>query len=156
MTALLGIACIVMFLFLIDYAARLLRPVSILARIGNDGIVVIEACTRSTPPTQPDAAALLAASGSDAAMVYHVERSAILLAVDRATLIRKAQLRTGRDRVRAAGRRLRGGRRTAVRRCTAARSPSTTCRCRRRSPSAPNGRWSRIRCSRFGSSSTSR
>src|SRR4029453_15144349 len=33
----LGIACIVAFLFLIDYAARLLRPVSVVARIGDEG-----------------------------------------------------------------------------------------------------------------------
>src|SRR5438046_3028080 len=40
--AFLGIACMATFLFLIDYAARLLRPVSILARIGNEGLTVIE------------------------------------------------------------------------------------------------------------------
>ena len=34
-TAWLGVATIVVFLFLIDYAARLLRPVSILARMGQ-------------------------------------------------------------------------------------------------------------------------
>ena len=36
-TAMLGIACMATFLFLIDYAARLLRPVSILARVGDEG-----------------------------------------------------------------------------------------------------------------------
>ena len=36
-TGVLGIACIADFLFLIDYAARLLRPVSILARVANPG-----------------------------------------------------------------------------------------------------------------------
>jgi uncharacterized membrane protein len=40
-TALLAIASIAMFLFLIDYAARLLRPVSILARVGEEGASVI-------------------------------------------------------------------------------------------------------------------
>src|SRR3982751_112985 len=39
----LGILCMAVFLFLIDYAARLLRPVSILARIGDQGLDVIEA-----------------------------------------------------------------------------------------------------------------
>ena len=38
----LGIACIATFLFLIDYAARLLRPISILARVGDNGVNVIE------------------------------------------------------------------------------------------------------------------
>ena len=38
LTAMLAIACMAMFLFLIDYAARLLRPVSILARVGDEGV----------------------------------------------------------------------------------------------------------------------
>ena len=38
----LGIACMATFLFLIDYAARLLRPGSILARVGDAGLAVIE------------------------------------------------------------------------------------------------------------------
>src|SRR6478672_145805 len=38
----LGIASITAFLFLIDYTARLLRPVSIVRRIGEEGIRVIE------------------------------------------------------------------------------------------------------------------
>ena len=37
-TAVLAIACMATFLFLIDYAARLLRPVSILARVGDEGV----------------------------------------------------------------------------------------------------------------------
>jgi len=36
--AVLGILSVVVFLFLIDYAARLLRPVSIVARVGQFGI----------------------------------------------------------------------------------------------------------------------
>ena len=43
LTAVLAIACMAMFLFLIDYAARLLRPVSILARVGDEGANVIRA-----------------------------------------------------------------------------------------------------------------
>ena len=37
----LGVACMAVFLFLIDYAARLLRPVSVVARVGDDGLRVI-------------------------------------------------------------------------------------------------------------------
>ena len=36
-TGTLGVACIADFLFLIDYAARLLRPVSVVARVGDEG-----------------------------------------------------------------------------------------------------------------------
>src|SRR6185437_15414901 len=43
LTSALGIACMAMFLFLIDHAARLLRPVSIVAHVGNEGLAVIEA-----------------------------------------------------------------------------------------------------------------
>jgi uncharacterized membrane protein len=35
--AMLGVTCMATFLFLIDYAARLLRPVSIVARVGGEG-----------------------------------------------------------------------------------------------------------------------
>ena len=39
---LLGLACFGAFFYLIDYASRLLRPVSILAHVGTGGIAVIE------------------------------------------------------------------------------------------------------------------
>ena len=42
LTALLGIASIAAFLFLIDYAARLLRPVSIVANVCHEGLAVIK------------------------------------------------------------------------------------------------------------------
>src|SRR5437764_4931944 len=41
--AVLSLLCFAAFLFLIDYASRLLRPISILTRVGNDGLAVIEA-----------------------------------------------------------------------------------------------------------------
>ena len=39
---LLGLICIIAFLFLIDYAARLLRPVSLIRRVGEYGLAVME------------------------------------------------------------------------------------------------------------------
>ena len=47
-SALLGLLSVVTFLFLIDYAARMLRPVSIVANVGNLGLDVI----RSVYPEQ--------------------------------------------------------------------------------------------------------
>jgi uncharacterized membrane protein len=41
-TGLLGLMCITAFLFLIDYAARLLRPVSLVRSVGEAGLKVIE------------------------------------------------------------------------------------------------------------------
>ena len=40
--ALLGLVSLVVFLYLIDYAARFLRPVSIVQRVGESGIAVIQ------------------------------------------------------------------------------------------------------------------
>ena len=40
--AVLGFSCIAVFLYLIDYAAKLLRPVSIVARVGQRGLAVID------------------------------------------------------------------------------------------------------------------
>ena len=40
--AVLASLCFAAFLFLIDYASRLLRPISILTRVANDGLSVIE------------------------------------------------------------------------------------------------------------------
>src|SRR6478672_10125207 len=45
---LLGLSCIVAFLFLIDYAARMLRPVSLVGRVGGYGLEVL----RSVYPEQ--------------------------------------------------------------------------------------------------------
>jgi uncharacterized membrane protein len=41
--ALLGVSCFLAFLYLIDYAARLLRPISILAHVAREGLAVINA-----------------------------------------------------------------------------------------------------------------
>ena len=43
LTGIFGMISLIAFLLLIDYAARLLRPISLVARIGNEGIKVIEA-----------------------------------------------------------------------------------------------------------------
>ncbi|PYE17225.1 DUF2254 domain-containing protein [Paraburkholderia silvatlantica] len=56
-TALFGFASVVAFLFLIDYAAKFLRPVSLVARVGEQGIAVIESVYPAPTTglvTQPD------------------------------------------------------------------------------------------------------
>src|ERR1044072_5058210 len=40
-TGLLGLICLAAFLYLIDYAARLLRPVSLVRHVGEEGLVVL-------------------------------------------------------------------------------------------------------------------
>lgn len=95
MTAILGIACMATFLFLIDYAARLLRPVSILALVGAEGLAVIETVY---PFPAGDAADVTGAipipQDVPRRVVPHQGLSASVLAVDLSTLVREAQ-RTG-------------------------------------------------------------
>lgn len=89
----LGGTSLAAFLYLIDYAARLLRPVSIVWRIGEEGLRVIESVYPAkierhhvpTPP-RPDV-------GSAARVIAHHGVSAIVLAVDLDTL-RSEALRT--------------------------------------------------------------
>jgi uncharacterized membrane protein len=83
------------FLYLIDYAARLLRPVSIVWRIGEEGLAVIDAVypvkirERHVPtPPRP------VPRGPDR-FIVHSGISAIVLAVDLDTLLREAKRTDG-------------------------------------------------------------
>lgn len=96
LTAILGIACIADFLFLIDYAARLLRPVSVVASVGDEGIDVI----RSVYPARsaeviPEAGSLRAELGKPARMLPHSAKAGIVLAVDLPTLVTLARRHGG-------------------------------------------------------------
>ena len=91
-TAILGIGCMAAFLFLIDYAARLLRPVSILARVGNEGLAVIQLVYPEPADEVPDAERARATPlGPSARVINHVGRSEIVLAVDLETLLIEAE-----------------------------------------------------------------
>jgi uncharacterized membrane protein len=96
LTALLGIACIADFLFLIDYAARLLRPVSVVSSVGDGGVEVI----RSVYPTAARgevelAEPLRAKLGHAARAVAHVGKAGIVLAVDLDALVMLARRHGG-------------------------------------------------------------
>jgi uncharacterized membrane protein len=95
-TAVLGIACMATFLFLIDYAARLLRPVSILARVGDEGLAVIEAVYPQPAGDAPDMTGEFAVSqDGPRRVVWHEGAAASVLAVDLASLVREAQRTDG-------------------------------------------------------------
>jgi uncharacterized membrane protein len=95
-TALLGIACIADFLFLIDYAARLLRPVAVVARVGDEGVAMIEAVYQDTATSlPPEEAALRERPGTPSRAVGHRETSEIVLAVDIPTLVALARRHDG-------------------------------------------------------------
>lgn len=92
--ALLGIACLVSFLFLIDYAARLLRPVRIVALVCDQGLGVIDAVYPAMETDPPVAAYMnfdIGLLGSPARVVTHAGRSQIVLAVDLASLVAEAR-----------------------------------------------------------------
>src|ERR1700757_4089364 len=79
---LLGLICIVAFLFLIDYAARLLRPVSLVRRVGEYGLAVIQsvypeplAVLNNPEPREPDA-------GPVERTIFHQGTSAIVVALN--------------------------------------------------------------------------
>ncbi|HET6605932.1 MAG TPA: DUF2254 domain-containing protein [Rhodopila sp.] len=82
----LGIASIATFLFLIDYTARLLRPISIVWRIGEQGINVIRSVYPDSVdiPRQPRPRQ---ATKAPCRSVGHEGTSAIVLAVNQAALI---------------------------------------------------------------------
>ena len=113
LTLVFGLASIIAFIILIDYAAKLLRPVSLVRRIGEQGITVINAVypyatTREAQTTAPAPQAKrgffgwrnrakltqLIPSGSRGRpdrVVYHKGRSMIVLAVNLNGLVREAR-----------------------------------------------------------------
>jgi uncharacterized membrane protein len=92
----LGVACLMVFLFLIDYAARLLRPVSILARVGNQGIEVLQSVYPSLASADHDERTHTHVQLPAAAReVVYTGRSKVLLAVDLASLIEEARRHDG-------------------------------------------------------------
>lgn len=80
--ALLSLLCFAAFLYLIDYASRLLRPISILTRVGNDGLDVIASVYPDLslgpgmPPSQRQKL------GPPDRVIYHRGNSGIVLAVN--------------------------------------------------------------------------
>jgi uncharacterized membrane protein len=93
--AVLSLLCFASFLFLIDYASRLLRPISILTRVGNDGLAVIEAVypDPSSGPGLPSSQRQRL--GSPDRTIYHRGSSGIILAANLATLRTAAERADG-------------------------------------------------------------
>jgi len=93
--ALLGILSFAAFFFLIDYASRLLRPISILAHVGSVGLAVIES-------VYPDQSVSPDARGDERlpfeppdSVIQHLGTSGIVLAVNLKTLTAKAEKSDG-------------------------------------------------------------
>ena len=91
---LLGTGSVMVFLYLIDYAARLLRPVSIVQRVGESGIAVIQsvypAPTAGEAPNEP-----VRLPHETARVVLHEGTSGVVLAADLPGLVRLARAADG-------------------------------------------------------------
>ena len=89
LTGLLGFACIATFLFFVDYAARLLRPVSLVRSVGEAGLAVIDS-------VYPDNYASVESAtevelGQSERTLLHNRNSAIVVAVNVKPLLAEAQ-----------------------------------------------------------------
>jgi uncharacterized membrane protein len=95
-TSMLGLSTVMVFLFLIDYAARLLRPGTILARVANEGLGVIDAVYPELVGEDGDGASSPAnLPESPRRVVTHAGRSDIVVAVDLNALMREARRARG-------------------------------------------------------------
>jgi len=93
-SGILGSISVVVFLYLIDYAARFLRPISIVKRVGTSGLAVINSVyTKSTTRLHPAAPSRQPASPERT--VVHAGTSGIVLAVDVAGLVAQARQADG-------------------------------------------------------------
>jgi uncharacterized membrane protein len=92
---LLGVFSFAGFFYLIDYASRLLRPISILAHVGGDGLAVIEG-VYPDPTLDPDIRIDESLElGPPDHVVQHRATSAIVLAVNLKLLMAEAERSNG-------------------------------------------------------------
>lgn len=94
MGGMLGFSTIVVFLFLIDYAARMLRPISIVARVGEMGLAVIKDIY-PLPTKRPTPSVSLPRPVVPQRMVPSLGTSGVVLAVDRKALVARARAAGG-------------------------------------------------------------
>jgi uncharacterized membrane protein len=90
----LGMVSVVVFLYLIDYAARFLRPVSIVQRVGESGLAVIQNVYPETTK-RPSPVVSSRKPASPERTVAHVDTSGTVLALDLAGLVAQAQRANG-------------------------------------------------------------
>jgi uncharacterized membrane protein len=93
--ACLGILCFAAFLFLIDYASRLLRPISIIGRVGEAGLAVIRNVYPQTRLDGGEAQRPVRKLGQPGRIVQHLGKSEIVLAVNLKDLVILAEKSNG-------------------------------------------------------------
>ncbi len=90
-TGILGLLSIMLFLYLIDYAARMLRPVTIVARLAKDGLAVIDSMYPQLTSHPPLLEELPPPAQTPARIVAHEGHSGVLLAVNVPQLLAEAR-----------------------------------------------------------------
>jgi uncharacterized membrane protein len=91
MTGMLGLLSVLVFMFLIDHAARLLRPVSILWRIAEQGHQVIDDLYPHPVPPSSTPARKLEGLDPPGRAILNRDRSAIVIAVNLEALVAQAR-----------------------------------------------------------------
>jgi uncharacterized membrane protein len=91
----LALSCIVAFLFLIDYAARMLRPVSLVRRVGQEGLAVMERVYPERCPEAQSIAGSQLSPGPAERTILHRGKSAIVVAVNVGSLFVEAEKAKG-------------------------------------------------------------
>ncbi|MBV8135602.1 MAG: DUF2254 domain-containing protein [Deltaproteobacteria bacterium] len=89
-TGILGLLSVIVFMFLIDHAARLLRPVNIVGRVAQQGLQVLEEVYPNPIATSPAPPRDLKNLTDATRIVFHEDRSAIIIAVNVNALISSA------------------------------------------------------------------
>jgi uncharacterized membrane protein len=92
---LLGLICIIAFLFLIDYAARMLRPVSLVQRVGQNGLAVMASVYPEQSAEAQSIARLQQSSGLVERTILHRGKSAIVVAANVQALVAEAEKAKG-------------------------------------------------------------
>ena len=88
--ALWGLVSVVAFLFLIDYAARLLRPLSIVRRMAEQGLKVFADVYPEAAGLEPDLPRLRTEAPQAGRTVVHAGKSGVILAVNIRALVAAA------------------------------------------------------------------
>jgi len=89
-TGILGLSCLAVFLYLIDYSARFLRPISLMANVGEQGLAVIDTVYPETLRGEPKHALLGIDPGPVERTILHRGTSAIVVAINTKRLTAEA------------------------------------------------------------------
>src|SRR6476659_195418 len=91
----LGVLCFAAFLFLIDYASRLLRPISIMGRVGQEGLAVMQNVYPHAKLDESEAQRPVRKLVRPGRIIQHLGRSEIVLAVNLKDLVTLAEKSNG-------------------------------------------------------------